>query len=228
MCQGSDRDKVHAALGIVAQGCERDAAGGFRLVASANHLDGLLGIGWREVVEHDAVHAADIQHLLEFVEVAHLDFYLQVLSFFLQILVATGNRRFDAASEIHVVIFQENHIEETDAVVHAAADADCLLLDHTQTRCRLASIEDARLRSFQRLDIFAGSRRDAAHTLHDVQHQTLSLQERLHFALDFEGDVAFLHLRAVVDKDRHLQLRVESVEDTFSHIDTGQDTVFLD
>lgn len=97
MSQGTDRDEVHATLGIVAQGVERDATRRFRLVATTHHLDGLTSHLRRKVVEHDTIHATQVEYLLEFVEVAHFDFYLQILALGLAIFLGTGDGLVDAA-----------------------------------------------------------------------------------------------------------------------------------
>ena len=82
--------------------------------------------------------------------------------------------------------------------------------------------------SLQRFDILAGCRSNAAHALHDVQHQPFRLQQRLHLPFDNERDVPLLHFRTVVDEHRHLQFRVERVKDTFSHFHARQYAVFFD
>ena len=140
----------------------------------------------------------------------------------------TVDRLGDATREIYMVILQENHIEQADTVVHAATDANSLLLDHTHTRSSLAGVEHMGLRAFQLLHILTGGGSDAAHALHDVEHQTLGLQQRLYLTLHYEGDVALLYLCAILDEDRHLQLGIEGLEDTACHLYTGQYAIFLD
>ena len=112
-------------------------------------------------------------------------------------------------------------------MVDAATDFDRLFLDHAQARSRFARIQHTRFRSFQCLDIFTCRGSDAAHALHDVEHQAFRLQQRLYFAFDHESDIAFLHFGSVVDECRHFQIRIECVENTFSHFDSGQYAVFF-
>ena len=90
-------DEIDALLGIVADGVEGDAARGLHLVAMVDELHGLARVGGREVVEHDAVDAAVVEHLLELVEVAHLDLDLQVEALLLEVGVATVDGLDDAA-----------------------------------------------------------------------------------------------------------------------------------
>ena len=87
--QGTDGDKVNALLGIVADGVEGDATRRLGLEAVVDNVDSLLGVWHREVVEHDTVDTAVIEHLLQLVERAHLNLNLQVETFLLEVLVAT-------------------------------------------------------------------------------------------------------------------------------------------
>ena len=81
--QCADRDEVDARFGVAAEGLVGDAAAGLGLEASvdaAHRLAERIGV---EVVEHDAVHAAVVEHALQFVEVAHLDFDFKLFVVFL-------------------------------------------------------------------------------------------------------------------------------------------------
>ena len=111
MGQCPDGNEVYPTLGIIAQSVESDTAARLRFKTSGHHLHGLTRILHGEVVEHDTVYAAHIQHLLQFIEVTHFDFYLQVLSLFLEILMATVDGVGDASGEVYVVVLQENHVE---------------------------------------------------------------------------------------------------------------------
>ena len=126
-----------------------------------------------------------------------------------------------------MVILQEDHVEQTDTMVYATTDPDGVFLHHTHARCGFACVEYTSLCALEGLDIFAGCCRNTAHALHDVQHQSLGLQQGAYLALDDEGDIAFLDLSAILDEDGHLQLRIEIVEDAFCHLDARQDAVFL-
>ena len=92
MSQSSYRDKVYATFGIVAKGIESDTAGRFCFVFAGYHIDCLLSHFGCKVVEHDAVYATQVKHLLQFVEVAYFDFNLQVLALFLAVILGTVDR----------------------------------------------------------------------------------------------------------------------------------------
>ena len=112
-------------------------------------------------------------------------------------------------------------------MVTAAANLHGLLLEHTHARRSLAGIEHSGTRSLQPFHILTGHGGDTAHALHDVQHQTLRLQQRTHLAGDNHSDVALLHLASITHQHLDLHLRVEAVEHFLSDFHAGQDTVFL-
>ena len=91
MRQSTYRNKVHPTFGIVAQGVESDAAGRLRLITACYHFNGFPCQFGREVIEHDTIHPAQVKHLLQFVEVAHLNLYLEILAFLLAIFFGAGN-----------------------------------------------------------------------------------------------------------------------------------------
>ena len=226
--QGTYGDVVDALLGIVADGVEGDASAGFRLVATGNDVDGLLGVGHAEVVEHDAVYAAVVEHLLQFVEGADLNLNLQLEVLLFQIVMAAVDGIDDAAGEVDVVVLEQDHVEQSDAVVAASANLHGLLLEHAHAGGGLAGVEHAGLGALQPLDILVGHGGNAAHALHDVEHESLGLQQGAHATGDNHGDVALLDARAVLHEHLDLHVGVEAAEHFLGDLDAGQDAVFLD
>ena len=112
-------------------------------------------------------------------------------------------------------------------MVHSPADSYRLLFEHTHSGSGLAGIEHLRLQTFQFSGIFGRHGSDAAHPLHYVEHQPFGLQQRAHFSLHFENDVARLHVCAVIDEHRHFQRRVEFLEHFQGNINPGKHTFFL-
>ena len=141
--------------------------------------------------------------------------------------MATCNGRFNTAGEVYMVVFQQNHIEQPDTMIDAATNFNRFFFDHAQARSCLTRIQYACFRSFQCFDIFACRGCNTTHALHDIEHQAFRLQQRLYLTFDYESDIAFLHFGSVVDECRHFQIRIECVENTFSHFDPGQYAVFL-
>ena len=222
MGERTHRDEVDATLGIVADGVVGDTARRLGFVFAADDFHRLASELGREVVEHDAVDAAHAHHFAQLVEIAHLDFDLQVFAFLFQIVVTAGNGVFDTASKIDMVVFQQNHVEEPDAVVHPAAYLHGSLLEHAHARGGLAGVEYAGVQTLEPLHIAAGHGGDTAHALHHVEHEALGLQQRLDTPLDYKSHIAGFHLGTVFDIDGHLQLGVEAVEYLAGYLYTGQ------
>ena len=51
---------------------------------------------------HDPVYASDIEYLLQLIKVAYFDFNLQILTFFFQIVVSTGDSLFYSACKVYM------------------------------------------------------------------------------------------------------------------------------
>ena len=134
----------------------------------------------------------------------------------------------DTASKIDVIVLEENHIEETDTMVHTTTNLHCLLLQHTETWSSLTGVEDVSLGTFKALYIHSGHGSNTAHTLHDVEHETLSLKQRTGLALYDHSDVALLHVGTILQQNLYLHGRIEACEHLLSHFYTSQNAIFLD
>ena len=124
MRQGADRYEVHACFGVFAQRVERDAAARLRFAASGDLRDGLPRQFRGEIVEHDAVHASCGEHFVDVFERTHFAFDRNVLAFCLEIGFGSFDGRADAACKVYVVVLQQNHVEQSHAVILTAADLD--------------------------------------------------------------------------------------------------------
>ena len=228
MCKGSDRDEIDATLRIVAKIINGDATTGLCLETSSDEFHGFFRVGWREVIKHDPIHTTDGEDTIEFIEVTNFYLDLQVLALRFEILVTTVDGVFDASREIDVIVLEENHVKESDAMVDAATDLDGSLLQHTHPRCGLARIEDAGMSAFETLNVLMRHRGDARHTLHDIQHEALGLEEALHLARDNHGDVSRFDVGTIIDKDLYLHGRVKTMEYLLGDFHTSQDAFLLD
>ena len=83
----------------------------------------------------------------------------------------------DAAGKIHMVVLEQDHVKQADAVVAAAANLHGVLLEQAHAGRGLAGVEHAGLEAFQALGIAGCGRCHATHALHDVEHQALGLQQ---------------------------------------------------
>ena len=168
------------------------------------------------------------EHLVDFVERAGFDFDFEVEAVGFLIGRTTVEGLGDAAGKVHVVVFEQNHVEEADAVVGAAADFDGFFFEHTHAGCGFAGIEHTCVCAFESFDIGGRHRGNAAHALHHVEHKTLGLQQASDFAGDNHGHVAGFHVCAVVNESFHFEGGVKAVEDFVSNSHAGQDAFFFD
>ena len=75
-----------------------------------------------------------------------------------------------------MVVFQQNHVEQADPVINAAPNLYSHFFQNTHAGSCLAGIKHTRVCTFQLLGIFMCHGGNAAHTLHNVQHQAFGLQ----------------------------------------------------
>ena len=76
-----------------------------------------------------------------------------------------------------MVVLEDHHVEQPDAVVAAAADADGHLVQHAHARRGFARVDHLCFEPVQFLDVNGRLRRYAAHPLHDVQQDAFGLQQ---------------------------------------------------
>ena len=134
----------------------------------------------------------------------------------------------DAAGEVDMVVFEEYHVEESDAVVGAAANADGFLFKKSKARCGLAGVKNSCVCPSKQFDVAMGGGGDATHSLHDVEHESFGLEEGEDSSFNKESDVTFFDGLAVMDEDGDFEFGVEGVEDFFGDLDAGKDAVFFD
>jgi hypothetical protein len=77
-----------------------------------------------------------------------------------------------------VVFLDENRIEQTDAVIRAAAALHGVLLRNPQSRNRLARVEDPALRALEGVDVRARHRRGCGKHLQEVERASLAREQR--------------------------------------------------
>ena len=118
--------------------------------------------------------------------------------------------------------------ESVNTVVYTATDAHSLFLHDAHTRSSLAGIEHASVCTFELTYILACHCSDTAHALHDVEHETFSLQQRPYATCYIHGNVALLYLGTILNEYLNLQILVETCKDTLCHLNAGKHAIFLD
>ena len=126
-----------------------------------------------------------------------------------------------------MVVLEQDHIEKSDTMVHSATYLHSFLFEHTHTWGSLAGIEHASLQAFQLSHILGSDSGNTTHALHDIQHSTLGLEQRLYTAFYHKGDISRLHMCTIVDKYGWLQLRVEFLKHLHGDIHACEDSFFF-
>ena len=113
-------------------------------------------------------------------------------------------------------------------MVHTAAKGYGFFLEITQSGSRLTRVEHVALGIGNQTLVTVRRGGYAGHPLHDIEHRALDLQQTELLAIDAEGDVAFLHVIAVVQELLEPARGVEVVDDLLGYLHAGEDTLLLD
>ena len=89
-----------------------------------------------------------------------------------------------------VVVLDEHHIEQAEAMVSAAAARNRVLLQPPPTRCGLARVENLRPRVFDCINKLGRQGGDAAEPLQEVEGDSFSTQQRASSARDLQQGLA--------------------------------------
>src|SRR5262249_36035276 len=103
----------------------------------------------------------------------------------------------DSAGERDVVVLDENAVGQIQAVVHAAATAHSVLVEHPPAGNGLARVENAGVRADHGIHIFAGERCDSAHALQYVQYYALAGEQYARVVPHYSDLLATVRAHAV-------------------------------
>ncbi len=227
MGQCPDGDEVDAGFGIFTECFFGDASRGFGFIFPVDALHGLTqGVGI-EIVEHDAVDATMVEDTLQLVEVAYLDFYFQVFSFGIQIVVGAVDGGLDATSEVDVVVFEHDHVVEAYAVVCAAAAVDGVFLKQAHVGGGLAGVEELGVESVEHAYHAVGLGGDAREALHEVESSAFGSEDGTGMSLDGHQDLALGDGVTIVLEEGHGEAVVHDFEHTFAHLGATEDAILF-
>ena len=167
-------------------------------------------------------------HLTDVVEGAAFNLDFQIQPLFFEVGCTAVERFVDAATEVDMVVFEENHIKQADAVIGAAANLHRLFFQHAHTGRGFAGVEHAGAGAFESFHVALRHGGDTAHALHDVEHQSLCLKKALRLSAHHESHITGLNVRTVFEENLHLKRRVEFAEHFAGNAHTGQDALFFD
>ena len=88
----------------------------------------------------------------------------------------------DATCRRNVILFDENAVVESDAMIGAAAHAHGIFLREPQAGQRFAGIDDFRARAGYRFDEAAGAGGHRGEHLHEVQRRAFARQQCARFS----------------------------------------------
>jgi len=140
---GADGDEIDAGFGDGADGIEADAAGGLGEGTAGDQLHSGAELVGRHVVEEDDI-GAGLSGEASLVKGVGLDFDAKGREEF----SGATNGSSDGIGEFggesrEVIVLDEYHVPETDAMVLSATAGDGVLLEKAPAGCGLPGIEDA-------------------------------------------------------------------------------------
>ena len=177
MSQRADGDHIHPCLRDGTDVVEGDIAGGFNLNPVMNHGDSLSHLIDGKIIQHNSVDALMIQRFTDFIEVFCFNFHTEVVVMCREVREAFPDGGIDASGRCDVVILDEDHVIESKAVIHAAADPNGEFIEDAEARGCFSRIGDLRLCAFDRVDKSPGEGSDAAHPLEYIQGDTFALED---------------------------------------------------
>ncbi len=152
---------------------------------------------------------------------------IDILALGLEIFAHAFDCGTDAAGEVDVVVLQQDHVEESHAVVLAAAQLHGHFVQHAHPGRGLARVEDLGVETLQPLDVNGRLGRHAAHALHDVQQDALGLKQRAQASRDVKGHVAGRDTVAVVQDLFEFHFRIEALQYQLCDFDAGDRALLL-
>src|SRR5258708_5754960 len=115
------------------------------------------------------------QYTLYFFDITGLHFDLQVWFEVFPVGACLFDSFFQAAGIIDMIIFQHDHIIESEAVVDPSADPDGIFFQEAKVGSGLTGIQDPRAEFLQFVNILAGEGCHSAHSPHTTYKYPLPL-----------------------------------------------------
>ena len=112
-------------------------------------------------------------------------------------------------------------------MIDPAADTDGLFFQQTEIRGGLPGIQDPGLILLQTVDILTSEGSDPAHTLHTVEDQSFTLQDRMHAGLCFEGLFPVMHWVSILLEWPENGGWLFYFEDLFGYLHSGENARLL-
>ena len=176
MRERADGNEIHAGPGNRADVRQVHAAAGLGLHAAFDFLHRQPQLNRVHVIEQDNVRPR-IGGLLDLFQGVRFDLDFEIRIFFPRALDGGGDGiRFFAVQCGKVIVLDEHHIEQAEAMVVSAAARDGVFLETPPAGRGFARVQNLRVSSFDGLDELRGQRGDAGKPLDEIQRDALGAQ----------------------------------------------------
>ena len=71
--------------------------------------------------------------------------------------------------ELEMIVLDEHAVEQAHPMIHTAAAANRVLIEHAEAWRCFSSVHDSRARPPHKIDVFTRQRGNSAHTLQQIQ-----------------------------------------------------------
>src|SRR5436190_210939 len=187
MGERANGDAIDPGVGDLANVREGHATASLCLATAADELYGAAKLVGRHVVEKDNV-GAGFGGFGGLIQGVCFDFDFERWRFFSRGLDREG----DVSSESSkVIVLDEHHVEEPEAMVLAAAAFDGVFLESTPTGSGFAGIENFCARAAHRIHELARERGDSGEALNEIQGDAFGSENGTRVTLDGEQVGAF-------------------------------------
>jgi hypothetical protein len=177
MRERADGDKIHAGLGDGAHGGEINAATGFGLGTPFALLHSETQLHEGHVVEQYEIRAGG-RALLDLFERVGFDFNLELRIFCARLFDGGGDSvRLRSTQSSEVIVLDENHVEQAEAKVDAAAAGDSVFFQSSQTGGGFACVENPRVSAFDGIHELHGQGGNAGEALNEIEGNAFSAQD---------------------------------------------------
>ena len=137
MRQGAYGNELHTGLGESSDGLQVDTTGSLGLESARDACYSGLKVGRCEVVQHDPLHITFCQHFFHFRCIARFDFDRQLSAGGTEVVVRATDRGTNASRRVDMIVLDQDHVEQAEAVVLSAAQQDSPFLKQAEIRSGL-------------------------------------------------------------------------------------------
>ena len=222
----ADGNKIHARPGNRMDGFQIYTAAGFGLHAAIDNFYSLPQLFQIHVVQQYEIRAG-IHSLFDLFQSVGLDLDFQHRKFFPRAPNRGGDgiRRFIPQCG-EVVVLDENHVEQTDAMILPTAASDGVFLKSPPAGRGFSGVKNLSGRPADRFNKLRGCRRNSRKPLEKIQRDALGAQDGAGRTGNFQQDFSCDNSLSVTRKPFNFDFRRKFAESGFGEIQAGNDERF--